>query len=288
MSNSIAYQAQETMTKILFPTDFSDASTNAFIYALKLAENLDAEIITLHIYEPPKLGYSAVPGALNEIYDLVELDNFENYKDQVPYLRHIAEQNNLQHIKMRNVLDRGSLIRKILKISKEESIDYIVMGTKGATSLKETFLGTATTRVMDESKTIVFAIPEKCEFQQIDKILFLTRYKSKDLSVLRRVQQFAKIFNAHIDCLYVNPGHQEHLNKLDQEWLQLSNQNNMTLHEIKNSDIEGIILEFIALNEINLITMHVRHESFFNKLFQVSLSKKLAFHVKIPILAIPG
>ena len=37
------------MKKILFPTDFSDVSKNAFIYALKLADSINAEIITMHV-----------------------------------------------------------------------------------------------------------------------------------------------------------------------------------------------------------------------------------------------
>jgi hypothetical protein len=35
-----------------------------------------------------------------------------------------------------------------------------------------------------------------------------------------------------------------------------------------------------------MIAMHVYHKNFFEKLFQISLSKKLAFHVNVPILAI--
>ncbi|MDI1305574.1 MAG: universal stress protein, partial [bacterium] len=147
------------MKKILFPTDFSEASINAFIYALKLADSIKGEIITLHVYDLPQVGYSNVPGVLNEIYDLIELGSFENYKDQVPFLRRIAEQNNMEHIKISNVLDTGNLINRIIKIVEDEAIDYVVMGTKGATSLTETFLGTATTKVMNATSAIVFAIP---------------------------------------------------------------------------------------------------------------------------------
>lgn len=57
-------------------------------------------------------------------------------------------------------------------------------------------------------------------------------------------------------------------------------------HSIKGDDVEGIILYFIDLHKINLIAMHVKHRSFFEKLFKISLSKKLAFHINVPILAI--
>jgi hypothetical protein len=39
--------------------------------------------------------------------------------------------------------------------------------------------------------------------------------------------------------------------------------------------VEGIILNFIDLHKINLIAMHVHHRNFFDKLFEISLSKKL-------------
>ena len=275
------------MKKILFPTDFSEASINAFIYALKLADSIKGEIITLHVYDLPQVGYSNVPGVLNEIYDLIELGNFENYKDQVPFLRRIAEQNNMEHIKISNVLDTGNLINKIVKIVNDENIDFVVMGTKGATSLKETFLGTATTKVMNATKAIVFAIPENCEYKQIKKILFLTKYNFEDIEVLKKVIEFATVFEAHIDCLHVKSPHQKDNDAFKEEWQKIAKDQDITLHTISNNDVEGIILEFIDLNKIDMITMHVYHKNFFKKLFQVSLSKKLAFHVNIPILAIP-
>ena len=275
------------MKKILFPTDFSEASINAFIYALKLADSIKGEIITLHVYDLPQKDYSNVTTGLNEIYDIIALCNFENYKDQVPFLRRIAEQNNLEHVKISNVLDHGNLIDKILKITKDEDIDYVVMGTKGATSLKETFLGTATTKVMNDTKALVFAIPEKCKYQPIKKILFLTKYNYEDIKVLKKVIEFASVFDAHIDCLHVKSSHKSDNDVFKEEWQKITKDQDITLHTISNNDVEGIILEFIDLNKINMITMHVYHKNFFKKLFQVSLSKKLAFHVNIPILAIP-
>ena len=83
------------MKKILFPTDFSYVSNNAFIYALKLADSINAEIITMHVYHLPQANYINVSEYLHEIYDVTELSNFENYKDEVPVLRRIAEENNL-------------------------------------------------------------------------------------------------------------------------------------------------------------------------------------------------
>ncbi|TDE48550.1 universal stress protein [Flavobacterium sp. GT3P67] len=274
------------MKKILFPTDFSDVSKNAFIYALKLADSIDAEIITMHVYQLPQVNYINVSEYLHEIYDVTELSNFENYKDEVPILRNIAEENNLDKVKISHVLILGNLVDEIQKITKHENIDFVIMGTKGATSLKETFLGTVATKVMNDVKAIVLAIPEHCKYQPIKNLLFITEYKPEDIETFIRVMALAKVFQAHIDCLRVQSPHHENKNNDMKDWNELIKGHNIALHSISGDDVEGIILNFIDLYKINMIAMHVYHKNFFEKLFRISLSKKLAFHVNVPILAI--
>ena len=272
--------------KILFPTDFSDASKNAFIYALQLAESINAEVITIHVYQLPQANYINISEYLHEIYDVTELSNFENYKDEVPVLRKIAEANNLTHIKISHVLILGNLVPEIKKITENENFDFVVMGTKGATGLKETFFGTIASKVMNDVKALVLAIPEHCKYHPIEKILFITQYKPEDTGSFVRVLSLAKIFQAHIDCLRVASPHHEVKDDTRKDWKVLVENNEVTFHSIKGEDVEGIILNFIDLHKINLIAMHVYHRNFFEKLFEISLSKKLAFHINVPILAI--
>lgn len=274
------------MEKILFPTDFSNASNNAFLYALKLADSIDAEIITLHVYQLPKISYVNVTEYLHEIYDVVELSNFENYKDEVPILRHIAEVNNLDKVKISHVLISGNLIDEIQKITKYENINFIVIGTKGATSLKETFLGTVATKVMNDVKAVVIAVPEHCKYQPVKNLLFITEYKTSDIESFMSVMVLAKVFQAHIDCLQVEPRDQQTNCNNKEKWVEIIQNQNITLHSISGNDVEGIILNFMDLNKINMIAMRVFHKNLFEKLFEISLSKKLAFHVHVPILAI--
>lgn len=285
--NLLTFRTQ-VMKKILFPTDFSEVSKNAFLYALRLAKNINAEIITLHVYEIPQVNFIDVPINLLDIYEVTELSHFENYKQYIPLLRAIAEKHRLEHIKISNVLVDGDLITNIAKISKDENIDYIVMGTKGSSGLASTFLGSVTTKVMNETNAFVLAIPEHCEYKPIKKILFTTQFKVDDIVILKKVLGLAKIFHSQIDCLYVKTSKQDENKALIEDWKTIFNENDIAFHTIESNDVEGIILEFINLNKIDMITMHIHHRSFFEKLFHISLSKKLAFHITIPILAIQG
>ena len=272
--------------KILFPTDFSDVSKNAFIYALQLAESIKAEVITIHVYQLPQANYINISEYLHEIYDVTELSNFENYKDEVPSLRRIAEQNNLGHIKISHALILGNLVPEIKKITENEKIDFVVMGTKGATGLKETFFGTVATKVMNDVKALVLIIPEHCRYQPIKKMLFLTQYKSEDTAAFKTVISLSAIFQAPVDCLRVSHLKDESQHDCRADWKVVMEDNEVVFHSIEGDDVEGIILNFIALHKINLIAMHVYHRNFFEKLFEISLAKKLAFHINVPILGI--
>lgn len=274
------------MKKILFPTDFSNVSINAFIYALKLADSINAEIITMHVYQMPQANYINVAEYLHEIYDVTELSNFENYKDEIPVLRRIAEENNLNHIKISHALILGNLIEEIQKITKHENIDFIVMGTKGATGLKETIFGTMAIKVMNDVKAVVLVIPERCKYEPFKKLLFITEYQSDDVQSFLKVKAFAKIFQAHIDCLQVVPEDHEDNDKNMHHREELMDDSSIKMHSVTGNDVEGIILNFIDSHKINMIAMHVHHKNFYEKLFEISLSKKLAFHINIPILAI--
>src|SRR3954467_14131132 len=111
------------MKKILFPTDFSPTANNAFVYALKLAKNIGAEIITVHVYEIPNIDYIDVPTYLMEVYDTVELGTFENYKGQIPALRTIAIQHDCESVPIKNVLLDGDFVNTVLELIKTDNID---------------------------------------------------------------------------------------------------------------------------------------------------------------------
>ncbi len=274
------------MKKILFPTDFSETSNNAFIYALQLAKNLNAEVITLHVYELPMVDYINVPAYLADIYETVEMSTFQNYKGQIPILREIAAKHQLEDIKISNVLMDGDLVSTILQLIKEENIDYVVMGTKGASGLKEKFLGSSTGSVMTDSKAIVLGIPEESNYKKIERIVFSTRFREKDQNALRKVVKFAEAFGAHIDCLYIKTSKSDVKDVVIANWRLLFAESNTTFHIIENEDVEQSILNFTEQNNTDVLAMLHYKKGFFEGLFTQSLTKKLAFHIKIPLLAL--
>ena len=272
--------------KILFPTDFSTASKNALIYALKLADSIDAELVTVHVYELPQSHFVNAAAYLHEIYDVTELANFENYRDEVPAFRSVAELNNLSHIKMSHVLIAGETVVEIKKMVEKYNFDLVIMGTKGGNSFKESIFGTVATKVMNEVKGSILVIPADCTYHAIEKILFLTQYNLADNGSFKKIVAFAKTFNAQLHCLQVGADDINSTQGTIELWKQWTDMETTHFHSIDGDDTEGLTLEFVKSNGINLVAMHVYHKNFFEKFFETSISKKLALHINVPLLAI--
>ncbi|MEC5166895.1 nucleotide-binding universal stress UspA family protein [Flavobacterium sp. PL11] len=272
--------------KILFPTDFSDASKNAFIYALKLADHIQAEIVTVHVYKLPQAKFVNAAEYLHEVYDVTQLSHFENYRDEVPTFRAIAQSNNLTHVKISHVLISGETVPEIKKLTENDAYELVIMGTKGGSTLKETFFGTIATQVMNEIKTLVLVIPENCQYVPIQKIVFMTKYKVQDTASFGRILVLSQVYKAHLNCLSILSTEDIIKNDEIENWKLMASDSNVTFHSINGNDKEKIILDFIDAHTINMVALHVYHKNFFQKLFDVSLSKKLALHINVPILAI--
>lgn len=274
------------MKKILFPVDFSKASLNAFVFALHMAKKLHAEIITLHVYDVISIPYPDYRDGILLNYEIKALDQFENFKDEVPKLRAIAEKEQLNRIIIKHVLKQGDTEETILKIAADENANFIVMGTKGASGLKEVFLGTITQKIMNNCKVPVIAIPENCSYMPLKRILFLTEYKLTQLYILKKIHDLALLFGAHIDVLQVSLLHNGQDKAFSNEWKKIRPKSDVNFHLLTSNDIEGTITDFIELNKIDWVTLSTHHYSFFEKLFHFNLSKSLAFHTKVPLLSI--
>jgi len=271
------------MKKILFPTDFSKASLNAFSYALHLAAKINAQIITIHVYDIlyiPTENFNF----LLENYNIIELSEFENYKSEVPKLRKIAEKLKLEHVKISHVLQEGNAVIEILNASIKEKADFIVMGTKGASGFKEVFLGTVTEKIINQSKIPVLAIPEEAKFKGIKKILFPIELEKLKLNILEKINDFAYVFNAKIDVLEVKTEKDKNEELTLNKWKEYRSVNFTIIH---SNHTEGIISDYIEIHHIDITIMAVHYKDLWQRLFLYSLSRNMAHHIKIPLLSIP-
>jgi nucleotide-binding universal stress UspA family protein len=275
------------MKKILFPTDFSEAANNAFIHALELAKIVQGELILLHTFELPIYDNQFFPENYAAIYDSVELSEFEIFKNEIPKLRAIAEVHHLDKIKMSHRLKDGNLVSAIKESIKDDAIDYVVMGTSGATGWQSFFMDTNTSSVVTELSVPVYCIPNDVPFKHIKTIGFTTRFRTKDKKALESVLEFAHKAKAIVKCLYVKTSESDILKTTITQWEDEFKSEPIEFFVIANDDIQATILDFIAYNDIDILTLLPYKRGFLGSIFNPSLTKKLATDFEIPILSIP-
>ncbi len=278
------------MTKILFPTDFSTSASNAYLYTLALAEKINAKVITLHVYEKPYIpGIEKVPMTAQEIYESIKMETFEDYKKNVEELRMMAENEGFSNLSMEHMLKEGSTMSRICRIAKQEDVDFIVMGTKGSTGLKEIFLGSVTAEVMENAPCPVLGVPEEAELDDaIDNIAVTTDHGEKDFLLFDAILKLSEIFNAKLHCLHVDTGNTESITgKMKKIAERYSENDNFSTVNIENSDVENGLVLYAEEHNIDLIAMRTEKRNFFQELFHYSIAKRMSYHTKIPILAVP-
>lgn len=279
------------MKKILFPTDFSPAADNAYIYALQLAKATDSSIIALHAYQLPSIHSSGLNNTITDYLEDLKLEEFENFKDKVPALRKIAEDNGLGDVPTEHVLEMGEPKSTVLRVARQEKASLIVMGTTGATGAKEIFLGSVAGEVMEKAPCPVLAVPQKAIFDgTMDNLAFTTNFSAEDHVALEWLSTWAKPFSARIEVIHVDLNHVEEfsgrMSKFQDAFADYGHLHYTVVDSSK--DYESAISEYLATTEADFVAMVTFKRNFWQELFNKSHTKHLSYHMDMPIMAMPA
>jgi len=275
------------MKKILFPTDFSEVANNAFVHALEFAKVVHAELVLLHTFELPVYDNQFFPENYAVIYDSLELSQFDVFKDEIPKLRAIAEEHHLDKIKMTHRLMDGDLLSNIRKSIKEDKIDFVIMGTSGATGWEAFFVGTNTGSVITGIDIPMLCVPLEAKFKKIKTIGFTTRFRTKDKKALKTVLDIAKKTNAKVKCLYVKTSSSDVSKETIEKWETEFMQEPIEFFVITSDAVKETILDFILYKEIDVLTMLTYKRGFFEGIFKPSLTKKWQLILKFQFWPYP-
>lgn len=273
------------MKKILFPTDFSEVASNAFVHALEFAKIVQGQLVLLHTFELPVYDNQFFPENYNVVFDSLQLSEFDMFKEEIPKLRMIAAERNLDKIKMTHRLMDGNLIYNIKRAIKEEKIDFVVMGTSGASGWEAFFLGSNAGSVISAIDVPVLSVPLEAKFKKVETIGFTTRYRAKDKKALKDVLDIAKKMKAKVRCLYVKTNNSDVAEATIKHWEKEFEGEPVIFSVIPSDDVKSTIIDFVLFKDIDLLAMMTYKRNFFVELFKPSLTQKFANDFDVPILA---
>jgi nucleotide-binding universal stress UspA family protein len=139
--------------KILFPTDFSEGSSNALDYAIDMAKRYGAKLYLVHVlYDIGKAAGWYVPHpSMDEMYKDIE----KSAEKELGRFG-LEESRSLKGVE-RTVL-KGVPHTEIVKFAKENKVDLIIMGTHGRKGMGRVLFGSTASQVVRYAPCPVFAV----------------------------------------------------------------------------------------------------------------------------------
>ncbi len=271
------------MVNILVPTDFSDLSKIAIKYALKMAKSLNGNVTILHVIiriQPTRASVRFKLQALEKEMDKYAKEDLADLKDQVAKW-------NKADVPVQFKMARGNNFHDTVKgEAKKLRSGLILMGTRGASGLKKVVIGTNTTAVIERSVIPVLAIPELATHTGYKRIVYATDLT--DLSgELERLKPYLEIFDSSVHIIHVvdNQSKVEPSQQTILSAIQKYSTKKIKIDVLVSKEVEKTIDKYVLDQKADLVCLFTRNHSFYDKLFNRSHTKKMAFQSKIPLLA---
>lgn len=276
---------------LLVPLDFSAASLNALESAVQIAKRQDLNITLIHVISHESLiqsGYESMPVA-TIVFDSIK----KEVKDR---MRSLAEDILERHgLGVNMMMPTGAIAVEVTRAASQMQAEMIVMGTHGASGLKEFFLGTNAYDVIKRSTCPVLTIPPNQKWNGFSKILFPVRDVA---NALDKYQYLRKIIHKNKAKLIVlgivkSPAAksiqsiQHSINYLDQE---LKKDGVKAVLKISTSPKPAEqVLRFAKQEAIDLIAITADFDYEIAEFFIGPYTQQIVNHASVPVLSIrPG
>lgn len=188
------------MKKILVPCDFSKQAINAFRMALDIAQQSKGVVHLLNVVEIPvvtdPVAMPAMSFEVTLLKDLTERAEREFEK--------ILQKYNTKGIKVVTNVQFGGVCGIILEYTKDNKIDLVLMGSHGATGLRELLMGSNAEKIVRKSPVPVFIVKNYYK-GPIKNIVFpnaLDLEGQDDL--ISKIKGLQNFFKARLHIVWIN------------------------------------------------------------------------------------
>jgi nucleotide-binding universal stress UspA family protein len=223
--------------------------------------------------------------------DVIEKTIYTQSKQQMAQL--LTKINRLPYNTKHNfvtLVDYNFLIDTIKEHIIQKKIDLLVMGTKGASGLKEAVIGTNTGEVITRIQCPTFVIPENATYTGLAEIAFPTDYNM--LYNTKTLTPLLEIANLHLAAIRVL-----HVRKKEEKLISNQLENKELLegylkdlqhssHILTNKNVEDSIECFTESRDIDMIAMVAKNLNFIQRVLFKPTVENISYHTKVPFLVL--
>lgn len=271
------------MKKILVPCDFSDSAVQAFKFAVEIANQSKGEIILLNVVEIPVIHDSVM---------MPTMSFEETYlKDMKARADHDFDKMKSKWAKdgpkVKSFVEYGAPTVLVSQFVEEMKIDLVVMGTKGATGLKEFFVGSNTEKIVRWSSVPVIAIKKSVKANSIKNIVFPSTLHKDEEELTMRIKALQSFFKATLHIVYINTPSNFRTDVITRQSLNDFAKRFMlkdyTLNVYNDLSEEAGVRNFTSEVKGDMIAMATHGRKGLNHLMSGSIAEDVVNHIDCPI-----
>lgn len=273
------------MKKIIVPIDFSEHSEFALKTAVKLAKRNNSKILALHMLE---------------ISDVILTTDDVEQQQKVIFFLKLAERkfdeflkkDYLEDIDVTPIVKHYKVFSEVNEVAKEHEADMIVMGSHGASGIKEFFVGSNTERVVRNAEIPVLVVKNDVPNINFDTVIFATDF---DLENITPYLNATKLFNkmgSKLKMLYVNLPNENFRSTVEienriAEFLQTADGNLDKLIDVAyqaDYSVEQGVVNYANKVGADLIAIPTHGRTGVTHFFSGSIGEDIVNHSSLPVI----
>ena len=273
------------MKTILVPVDFSSHSEYALEVAASIAKKQNAEIVVVHMLGLPDsfLTKDQKQEVFNAIYFMkITKKKFSKFLDK----------EYLNGIEVSQAVKTHKVFSEINEVAKEYKADLIVMGSHGATGIKEVFIGSNTEKVVRTAEIPVLVIKDRVKDFKIQKAVFVTDFGLDTLKTFMNARKFFEAFGVSPKVLFINIP-EKFISTKEMELMAYNFMVDAGMDNKKFMDdiilyddytVERGIFNYCNEKEIDAIAIPTHGRKGVGHFFMGSVGEDIANHAEIPVV----
>ncbi|GAA4817174.1 universal stress protein [Litoribaculum gwangyangense] len=273
------------MKKIIVPIDFSEHSEYALRTATKLAKKYNAEILALHMLEMSDLMLTASDGLQYEkasFFIKLSEQKFEQFLKK-DYLKDVHITPIIKHFKVFSEVD---------DVAKKHHADLIIMGSHGASGMKEFFVGSNTERVVRNAEIPVLVVKNKGIDINFETVVFACDFSEDCIKPYINASKIFEKMNTKVYFVYVNLPNEHFQSSIEIENKVVNfftkadgNLDKMKdVHYVSDYTVEDGVLNFSLKIGADMIAVPTHGKKGLAHFFQGSIGEDIANHANLPVM----
>jgi len=269
------------MNRILVPCDFSPQAMSAVKMAAEIATQSGSSLYILNVVEVPIMHDSMLMPTLSfEEETMNELRN--NADKQFEKIK-----NDFKSIPLVTDMLYGSPAVIIIDYIGDKQIDLVVMGTKGASGLKELFIGSNAEKIVRSAICPVITVRKEVSPKTIRNIVVPNSLEPDQEVFITKLKQLQQMLKATLHIVWINTPANFTPDNITlvkmKDFAMRYMLVNYTLNIYNDLEEKSGVINFAKAKEADMIAMGTHGRKGISHLLIGSIAEDVVNHVELPI-----